>query len=253
MHTPLLFCSGPPHWASPQFFSSPKYSWPKAWKGASTSWRFAQWREWLYSSANSLKWNFRHVLKSILCVPTAGKLLKERPLLMLYWSQSPFLVWLTPLSQFLIICLLLRTHSVVFSLSMYSCHAEGTSSSRSNYLFLPERNSALISKTTMSVLCHLHRDNKATPLTKQLSPWIAPEDPGDRQWGLRLPSSLRFDTLLSLSVSLAMVLSGRLFILRLLISCISDPRRQLASELGCLLEALAWHMCQNYVWSLASV
>lgn len=60
MHTPWLFCSGSPRWASPQFFSSPKYSWPKAWEAASTSWRFAQWREWLYSSANNLKCNFRH-------------------------------------------------------------------------------------------------------------------------------------------------------------------------------------------------
>lgn len=60
MHTPLLFCSGSPRWVSPQFFSSPKYSWPKDWEAASTSWRFAQWREWLYSSANNLKWSFRH-------------------------------------------------------------------------------------------------------------------------------------------------------------------------------------------------
>lgn len=175
---------------------------------------------------------------------------------MLYWSQSPFLIWFTPLSQLPTFCLLLRTCTVVLSLSSFpthSCHAEGTPSSRSNYLFLPERNSALIFKMTMSVSCHLHRDNKAILLKEQLSARKAPSvlGTGNESWDCPVPLGLM--TLPSLSVSLAMVFPGRLFILRLFISCISEPRRQLASELGCLLEALAWHMCQNDVWSLASV
>lgn len=114
---------------------------------------------------------------------------------MLYWTQSPFLIWFIPLSQLPTFCLLLKTCSVVLSLSsfpMHSCHAEGTSSSRSNYLFLPERNSALIFKTAMSV--------RATSIeTIKLYHWRsssarkAPECLGDKQWGLRLPTSLRFD------------------------------------------------------------
>lgn len=175
---------------------------------------------------------------------------------MLYWSQASFLIWFIPLSLLPTFCLLLKTCSVVLSLSsfpMHSCNAEGTSSSRSNYLFLPERNSALIFKTTMSVRAtyietiELYHWRSSSLQGKHLSVL------GTGNGGWDCPAPLGLTALPSLSGSLAKVFFGRLFILQFFISCISDPRRQLASELGCLLEALAGHMCQNDVWSLASV
>lgn len=197
-HAYHSFSTGSPHWTSPQHFASLEYSWPKLGRQQAPPEGLKQWRKCLHCSVNNLKWNFRYCSQSILCVPNAEKFLKENWLLMLCWSQSLFahLVYSSPNSQLPVYHSDRLCGSLLFlppNFPMHSCHAEGTSSSQSNCLFLPERSSALTFKTTLFGLRHSYRDNEATPLKERPCARRAPGCLGDRPWGLRLPSSLGFD------------------------------------------------------------
>lgn len=106
---------------------------------------------------------------------------------MLYWSQSPFLIWFTPLSQ-LPTFVYYSEHALWFSL----CPPSQRTPAMQWGPHLPERNSALIFKTTMFHATYIETIKphhwRSSSLQRKHRMF------GDRQWVLRLPSSFRFDS-----------------------------------------------------------